>query len=65
MLLKSFIFILMIGILISLFSSLVFLMKDSGDKNRMVKALTMRIGLSIILFIVLLLAYTFGIIKPH
>jgi len=54
-------FILILG---SLGSALFFLMKDKGKSNRTVKALTMRVGFSITLFILVLLAYYFGLIQP-
>lgn len=58
------IFILCV-ILYCLFSGLFFLVKDNGDSKRVVRALTWRIGLSIALFLFLLLAYGFGWIVPH
>jgi Protein of unknown function (DUF2909) len=54
-------FILILG---SLGSALFFMMKDKGQSNRTVKALAMRVGFSIALFILLLLAYRFGFIQP-
>lgn len=54
-------FILILG---SLGSALFFLMKDKGKSNRTVKALTMRVGFSVALFILVLLAYKFGLIQP-
>jgi len=47
-------------ILFSLFSALYFLMKDKGGSTRTVKALTIRVVLSIVLFVMLLLAFHFG-----
>ncbi|HWI13262.1 MAG TPA: twin transmembrane helix small protein [Burkholderiales bacterium] len=49
-------------ILVSLFSALYFVIKDKGRSNRAVKALTVRITLSIILFALLMLAFRFGYI---
>ena len=49
-------------ILVSLFSALYFLMKDQGRSTRTVKALTIRVVLSIVLFILLLLGFKFGLI---
>lgn len=46
----------------SLFSALTFLYKDSGQGERTAKALTIRIALSIFLFVMLMLGYYFGII---
>ena len=54
-------FLLIIG---SLGSALVFLMKDKGKTNRTVYALALRVGLSITLFLLLLLAYQLGWIAP-
>ncbi|HEV7855829.1 MAG TPA: twin transmembrane helix small protein [Herminiimonas sp.] len=54
-------FILILG---SLGSALFFLMKDKGKSDRTVKALAMRVGFSIALFILLLVAYRLGLIQP-
>lgn len=51
-------------ILASLGSALVFMMKDKGKSNRTVKALAMRVGFSITLFILILIAYRLGLIQP-
>jgi hypothetical protein len=51
-------------ILGSLGFALYFLMKDKGKTNRTVNALAFRVGFSIALFILLLLAYHFGLIEP-
>src|SRR5690606_24217578 len=52
-----------IGILYSLGSALVFLMKDSGKRKRMVYALTARISLSVVLFLFVLFAHWMGWIQ--
>lgn len=62
---KLIVWCLLIVILFSLGSALYFLVQDKGDTNRVVKALTWRIGLSIFLFILLLVAFWFGWITPH
>ena len=49
-------------ILISLSSALYFLLKDKGRSERTVKALTIRVILSIVLFALLMLGYRFGFI---
>ncbi len=54
-------FLLIIG---SLGSALFFLMKDKGKSNRTVHALALRVGLSITLFIMLLISYQLGWISP-
>jgi len=38
---------------------------DKDDSTRVVKALTWRIGLSIVVFILLLIGFMFGWITPH
>lgn len=66
MLLKLFIIAALLLILGSLFSALFYLMKDKGQGKRTVKALTMRISLSIGLFLLLMIGYYAGIIgQPH
>lgn len=49
-------------ILASLFSALYFLLKDKGQSRRTAKALSVRVGLSIALFALLLLGFHFGFI---
>ena len=51
-------------ILASLGSALVFLMRDKGKSNRTVKALALRVGFSIALFVLILVAYSQGWIQP-
>jgi len=55
-------FILIIG---SLGSALVFLMKDKGKSDRTVKALALRVGFSITLFLLLMAGYYFGFITQR
>ncbi|MDQ8030713.1 hypothetical protein CEG14_01055 [Bordetella genomosp. 1] len=52
-----------IGILASLGSALIYLMRDKGSTNRTVNALTVRIGLSVALFLFVLLAHHLGWIE--
>ncbi|NYT25322.1 twin transmembrane helix small protein [Alcaligenaceae bacterium] len=52
-----------LGIVASLVSAGVYLMKDQGRTNRMVNALTVRIGLSVVLFLFVLLAWRLGWIQ--
>ncbi|KAB2308616.1 twin transmembrane helix small protein [Betaproteobacteria bacterium SCN2] len=47
-------------IVISLGSALYYLVRDKGQSERTVKALTVRISLSIFLFILLMASYYFG-----
>jgi putative copper export protein len=52
----------LIVILASLGSALYYMIRDKGRSERAVKALTMRITLSIVLFILLIVGYATGII---
>ncbi|RRQ23096.1 twin transmembrane helix small protein [Thiohalobacter thiocyanaticus] len=65
MLPKLFIVLVLLVILGSLASGLIFLIKDKGDSDRTVKALTWRIGLSVTLFLLLMLGYATGVLQPH
>ncbi len=51
------------GILFSLGSALFYLMRDQGRSRRTVQALTVRIGLSVALFLFVLLAHALGWIE--
>jgi hypothetical protein len=65
MFLKIAVVVVLLVILFSLGSGLVFLVQDKGRSHRTVKALTVRIALSLGLFILLMLAYAFGLIAPQ
>jgi hypothetical protein len=66
MLVKFSIVVVLLLILGSLFSALYYLIKDKGQGERTVRALTLRISLSIGLFLLLMLGYFLGIIgHPH
>lgn len=57
--------LLLLIIVGSLGSALFYLVRDRSRSPRTVKALTFRIGLSIGLFILLLLGYAAGLLRPH
>jgi uncharacterized membrane protein len=57
--------IALIGILAALGSALVFLVRDRGATNRTVNALTVRISLSVALFVFILFSYWMGWIEPR
>jgi predicted Na+-dependent transporter len=59
---KIIIVLMLLFIVASLFSALFYLGKDKGASDRTAKALTLRIGLSILLFIMLLVGYYTGLI---
>ena len=54
-------FVLILG---SLASALIFMMKDKGKSDRTVHALALRVGFSITLFVMILVAYKLGWIEP-
>ncbi len=62
---KAIILLVLLVIVGSLGSALYYLIKDRNRSPRTVKALTVRIALSIGLFLLLLLAYGTGLIQPH
>ena len=53
---------MLVLIIASLGSGLYFVMHDQGNSKRAVKALAIRVGLSITLFLVLMASYYFGLI---
>jgi len=57
---KSAVVLMLLLVIVSLFSGLFFLYRDKGDGDRVVRALTLRISLSLLLFVGLLLVYRFG-----
>lgn len=65
MLVKIIILLFILFILYSLGSGLYFLVKEKSRSTKVVKALTWRIGLSVVLFILLFIAYALGWIQPH
>ncbi|MCG6887416.1 MAG: twin transmembrane helix small protein [Proteobacteria bacterium] len=65
MVFKAIILILLLAIVISMATALFGLMKNDPDSNRTVKALTVRISLSIILLIFIMLGYLTGLITPN
>jgi len=62
---KLLIVVAFVAIIISLFSGGFFLVKDQGESKRTVKSLTWRIGLSVALFLLLILGYFMGWLHPH
>jgi hypothetical protein len=65
MLVKLVIVLFLIVILYCLGSGLFYLVRDKGRSDRVVRALSWRIGLSLLLFLLLFVAFALGLIKPH
>jgi DUF2909 family protein len=54
------ILILLAAVVVSLFSGLYFVYKDKGTSNRAVISLTIRVALSVLVFVILIGSYYFG-----
>lgn len=65
MLAKSIIVLFLIAILFCLGSALYYLFSGRGNGRSMVKALTVRIVLSVILFALLIVFFLTGVLQPH
>lgn len=62
---KLMVIVVLLGIVASLGSGLFFLMKDTGDQRRVLRALTLRVALSVTLFLLLMAAWFAGLIQPN
>ena len=62
---KFLVVVLLFLVLISLFSALFFMYRDKGNSRRMVTALTLRIVLSVAIFLILIGSYYFGLIPQR
>lgn len=62
---KFFIIACLVAIVLSMASGLFYLVTDKGASKKMVNALSVRVGLSVLLFLLLLLAWSQGLITPH
>ena len=65
MLIKVLIVACLLGIIASLGKGLFHLVSDDGQSKRMVNALTIRVVLSLALFILLFIGWQQGLIQPH
>jgi len=59
---KIIVILFLVLIVASLGSALVFLMRDKGQGTRTVKALALRVGLSLILFLMLMGGFASGLL---
>jgi cytochrome bd-type quinol oxidase subunit 2 len=62
---KILIIVVLFAIVGSLGSALFHMSRDKGDSKKMARALTVRVALSVILFILLMLAWYNGLIEPN
>ncbi len=65
MITKILVVLILFIIIGSLFSGLFFLIRDKGASDRTVRALTVRISLSVLLFVLLMIGYATGLLHPH
>lgn len=65
MLVKIIIILLLLAVLVTLFTSATFLVKDGSDKRRVLTSLKIRVALSATLILFVLLSYFMGWIQPH
>jgi uncharacterized RDD family membrane protein YckC len=56
---------MLIAIVVSLGSALWYMLRPGKDPKRMVKALALRVGLSVTLFVILMAGYYFGFITAR
>jgi heme/copper-type cytochrome/quinol oxidase subunit 4 len=59
---KIVVILLLLAIVASLFSGLFFVYRDKGASNRAVVSLTIRIVLSLVVFLILVGSYFFGLV---
>ncbi len=62
---KLVVFLVLAAIVVRLGVALYHLATGRGDSGKLVRSLTLRIGLSVALFVLLMLAWRFGLIHPH
>jgi len=55
----------LLGIVASLGSALFHLSRKTGDSRKLARDLTIRVALSVALFLLLMVAWHFGLISPH
>jgi Na+-driven multidrug efflux pump len=55
---------MLLAIVLSLGSAAVFMLRGRGDSKRMARALALRVGLSVGLFVLLMAGYFFGLFQP-
>ncbi len=65
MLVKILVVLLLLSILGSLAVALVRMIRGGGSSDRTVRALTLRVALSIALFVLLMIGFATGLIAPH
>jgi O-antigen/teichoic acid export membrane protein len=62
---KSIVVILLLIVIFSLGSALYHLVNHKDNSDKLLKSLTWRIGLSVFIFVLLLLGWAMGLVQPH
>ncbi len=62
---KLLVIVILLGILASLSAGLFFLVRNKDGSGRVLRALTIRIVLSVLLFLILMAAWFTGLIEPN
>jgi hypothetical protein len=62
---KTIIVVLLLVVVFSLGQALFYLVSDKNDSDKLLRSLTWRIGLSVFIFILLLIGQAVGLIQPH
>lgn len=57
--------VLFLAVLVSMGVALFYLVRSRGSSRGLVNALTVRVGLSVLAFLLLMLAWYMGLIEPH
>ena len=65
MIFKTIIVVLLLVVVFSLGQALYYLISDKSDSDKLLRSLTWRIGLSVFIFILLLIGQAVGLIQPH
>ena len=62
---KLLIVLCLLAIVVSLGAGMYHMVSDKGESNKMVTSLTVRVALSVALFVLLFIAWSQGLLQPH
>lgn len=65
MLIKLIIITLLVAVVVSMAIALIRLVRDGGKSDHTARALTVRIALSIGIFVIIMIGYALGLIEPR
>jgi cytochrome bd-type quinol oxidase subunit 2 len=64
-LIKLLIVLCLLAIVVSLGAGMFHMVSDKGESKKMVTSLTVRVALSVALFVLLFIAWSQGLLQPH